>query len=344
MTGVIAGAAQNLLDMSDRERGSILSTVRRNLEFLELPVYRRIFAHSTFNIHDLKNDPQGMSLFLCQPPHKMTQGSRFLRVVVGEAFSALYESLNPPATGHPVLCLLDEAAVLKHMQVLEDAAGYAAGFGVKLWTVWQDLPQLKRIYPHSYETFLNNAGWIQAFGVSDVTTTEYLSKRIGQTELRQFVTSTSTQHSTSTSNPSDGQRMRSVLSMRGAATALLNDQGFSNSLSVTTNENEQIKTSPLIQPDEIDRHFSREEQNQILLLKGKPAMAIDRLNYFEGGRFLGKFDPDRPPYWTKEEAAIEAAKRDAAQQVVNKQLLAKASTWLKTASRDLDKALKIKKS
>ena len=47
--------------------------------------------------------------------------------------------------------------------------------------VLQDLGQLQTHYPKSWETFLGNSGVIQAFGINDYTTQQYISRRIGET-------------------------------------------------------------------------------------------------------------------------------------------------------------------
>ena len=46
--GVIAGAASGLMDLSDRERGSILSTARRNLKFLDAPKMQACLSASEY--------------------------------------------------------------------------------------------------------------------------------------------------------------------------------------------------------------------------------------------------------------------------------------------------------
>jgi len=84
------------------------------------------------------------------------------------------------ATGRPVLFILEEFPTLGYMRLIEASAGLMAGYDVKLWTVLQDLSQLQAHYPKSWETFLGNAGIIEAFGNTDMTTLEYLSKRMGQ--------------------------------------------------------------------------------------------------------------------------------------------------------------------
>jgi hypothetical protein len=78
---------------------------------------------------------------------------------------------------------MDEFAALGKMDVIETAAGLMAGYGVKLWPILQDLSQLKRHYPQSWETFLGNAGLHQFFGNTDLTTLEHVSKRLGKTAV-----------------------------------------------------------------------------------------------------------------------------------------------------------------
>lgn len=91
--------------------------------------------------------------------------------------------LEKPASGHSVLFILDEFASLGHMEMLEKAAGLMAGYGVKLWPIVQDLTQIKKHYRESWETFLANAGAVTFFANSDLTTLEWLSKRMGETEV-----------------------------------------------------------------------------------------------------------------------------------------------------------------
>jgi type IV secretion system protein VirD4 len=51
---------------------------------------------------------------------------------------------------------------------------------VKLLAVWQDLPQAKDIYRDRWESFIANAGVLQAFAPQDMTTAEFLSARAMQ--------------------------------------------------------------------------------------------------------------------------------------------------------------------
>jgi len=57
--------------------------------------------------------------------------------------------------------------------------GLAAGYGVQMLCVLQDLNQLKKNYKENFETFIANAGVSMWFAPRDVTTSEYVSKLCG---------------------------------------------------------------------------------------------------------------------------------------------------------------------
>jgi type IV secretion system protein VirD4 len=115
---------------------------------------------------------------------------------------------------------------------------------VKLWSVLQDLTQLQTHYPKSWETFLGNAGIIQAFGNSDVTTTEHLSKLLGTTQVME----------------------RQQVRVSGAAMA----QG-------DTGLREHLRSVRLLDACEITRWFSRESGRQLVLVPGRPPVYMERL-------------------------------------------------------------------
>ena len=292
LDGIMVGAANTLLAMGDNERGSVLSTVARNLDFLKLPAIKRVVAKSTIDLRALKNDPRGMSLYICLPPQRLKKCDRWLRLIISAAFEACTQSLQPPATGHPVLFVLDEMATLGRLEILELAAGYAAGFGMKLWCVFQDLGQIKRFYKDSWETFLGNAGTLQAFGNNDVTTTSYLSKLLGEIEVTQLVNNTTTAMSASTNDPSAFQTMSPFLSGKTALLAPFFEQkGTGQSATTTAATNQTIVRTPLMQPDEIRREFRREAMNEIIAIAGRYPMVIDRINYYDDPELIGFYDP-----------------------------------------------------
>ncbi|MGD1923365.1 MAG: type IV secretory system conjugative DNA transfer family protein [Paracoccaceae bacterium] len=283
--GVVAGAAESLLTMGDRERGSVLSTARRSMEFLERRPMRRLFASSSFNIDDLKTDPKGVSLYLCLPPQRMHDCGRFLRMMISSVLERMYEIEEEPATGHPVLAMLEEFPVLGHMPLIEQAAGYAAGFGLKLMIVIQDLTQLQRHYREGWETFIGNAGCIQAFANNDLTTLEYLSKKLGECEITQTTHNISTSTALSTNDPSAQAQMQGLMSDRGEAAilanplALLADPATAGTSTTTTESwNMQDVKVGLLDPEAIARVFARSSRQQILLKSGERAAIVGRMH------------------------------------------------------------------
>jgi type IV secretion system protein VirD4 len=63
------------------------------------------------------------------------------------------------------LFLLDEASQLGSLDLLPQAISLLRGYGLQVWTFWQDLSQLIKLYPNNWEAVVNNAAVLQAFGV-----------------------------------------------------------------------------------------------------------------------------------------------------------------------------------
>ena len=304
LAGIISGAAETLLSCGVNERGSILSTARRNTAFLDtaepqflntLEAKGRVLPPDVF-----KKAARGASLYLCLPAQRMGTHGRWLRLMIGLLLEWAYRDLSPPACGAPVLFLLEEFYALGHMAVIEKAAGYAAGFGVKLWAVLQDLQQLEALYPKSWQTFLANAGAVQVFGVSDQTTTSYISKALGEIELTRHIVNVSRNVQKGQSVPSFHQKAAGLFDNQGGFSALrlvlasLPDAGGSDSESSNESINAQIQTAPLLRPDEITIQFSRESGAGLLLIKGRQPIWYLRMDYHTSPWFAGRYVSSEP--------------------------------------------------
>jgi type IV secretion system protein VirD4 len=151
---------------------------------------------------------------------------------------------EPTTMDDPVLFILEEFPQLGYMRQLEAAAGLMAGYNVKLWAVIQDLSQLRSAYKDSWETFLGNAGIVEAFGNTDATTLEYLSKQMGNTLARQV----------QPDNPS-------LQAQQGGARP----------------ERETVVTVPLMAPHEIALQFARRHNNKLVMIAGEPPFSVRRI-------------------------------------------------------------------
>lgn len=345
LDGAIAGAASALLDMGDRERGSVLSTARRNLEFIERPAMREVLKSSSFDLNEIKTAKEGMTIYLCLPQQRIADCSRWLRLMINATLERIYEVEEEPATGYPILFLLDEFSSLGHMASIETAAGFSAGFGVKLWVIIQDLSQLKRHYKEGWETFLGNAGVVQAFANSDQTTLEYISKRLGDVEVTQSTKNTTVSLTASTSDPGEAHRMQGVMQNRGAMSLLANplsmifDQGSTGqSASTTTSSSEQIQRTSLMLPDEIERYFRREAGLQLVAVKGLPPFILKRCNYFDSPIFLGIHEPNGVRKPSTEEAEAEIAETRRQQTQMAQRVIQNALSFVQSTTKAVEMA------
>lgn len=253
--GAVIEAATEFYDKADRERDSVLSTARRHLRFLGYEQIRGAVRDSPLDLRDLKRKP--VTIYLSLPALRMGTCSGWLRLFVNLTLAAMEEEQTKPP--HPVLLCLDEFAVLGHMKTIEDAAGQIAGLGCKLWPVLQDLGQLKALYKDRWETFLGNAGVLQFFGNSDLTTLEWISKRLGQTTIK----------SESKSSPTYEAAVHS-----GATGASWSDT-----------------THPLMTTDEVARFFGRDDPClRQLILRPSQAMILQRAFYDKHELFRGRYE------------------------------------------------------
>lgn len=301
---VIAGTADTIEQCGEEERGSILSNARRNTAFLDSlgESFRRTLEGEgrPFDPLSLKTAPSGVSLYLCLPAARMTTHSRWLRVVINMTLERLQRDLCPPANRSPVLFVLDEFFTLGQMSTIENAAGFAAGYGIKLWLVLQDLQQLKSMYSKSWQTFLANAGAIQVFGASDAETCEYISKMMGEVATRQTVSSMNISSQRGFGRRSELDRTAPTISALGGrnlfaaalqsvSNTIMSDRSESGSDSKQASKNEQINMTPLLRPDEVAQQFARETGACLLLLKGRRPIWCLRIDYDSSPWFSGLY-------------------------------------------------------
>jgi len=185
--GIAAAIGSRFLQTPPGELGSIFSTAAVQTDFIDSLPLRKTLTRSDFPLRTLRGD-RPVTIFLCLPVGRMESHCRWLRLVVQLACTVL-EGLGPyPRTSPPILFTMEEFATLGHMEIMERAAAYFPGFGVKLWVILQDVTQLQRYYKTGWETFLGNAGLIQMFANGDEETLRYaagrLEKLIAPFELR----------------------------------------------------------------------------------------------------------------------------------------------------------------
>lgn len=203
-----------------KERSSVIATAVEQLAFLESPAMRRLFTDHDVSLRDLKAGSGGrpVTIYLVLPAGRIGTHARWLRLMITLAL-AMFER-DPVVPDPPVLMILEEFAALGHLRPVEQAAGFIAGSGVRLWSVLQDLSQLKNHYKEGWETFIGNAGIIQAFSLTDHTSLEYISKRLGDTTVEVVTPQDTTQKARDGGDTGLKRDFRSVPLMSTAEIAL----------------------------------------------------------------------------------------------------------------------------
>ena len=244
--------AQSFLDKSERELDSIVSVAREQLIFLDSRVMPKVLRSSRFRLRSIKKSPT--TVYMCLPAVRLPTHFRWLRIIVNLTLGALAEGSEND--GYPVLLLLEEFATLGHMEAIEKAAGQIAGSGVKLWTVLQDIGQLKAIYKERWETFLGNSGATTWFGLNDLTSLEYVSNMLGDTHFLRK------------------EKVDLTTTGRKEGTAEYRDV---------------IVNSKLLSPEEVGRFFARQADRLLVLHPGSRPMVLKRLDAGDA-MFKGRID------------------------------------------------------
>ena len=156
----------------DRELGGIRRTAKVQTDWLDSPQMRANLEGGALDFATLKETPT--TVYLVLPPEFLASHGVWLRMMVASILRPLLRAVTRPAV--PVLFMLDEFAQLGRMEIIEDNYALMRGYGVKLWTIWQDLNQAKNLYGERWESFISNAGMVQSFAPQDMTTRKYLSE------------------------------------------------------------------------------------------------------------------------------------------------------------------------
>jgi len=164
----------------DRTRSSVFTTAEMVLEaFADPAVIRSAVTSEIDPARLLGGEPA--TLYVCAPGHEQERLRPVFATLLHTVITAAYEKgeLDPP-----LLIVLDEAANIAPLRDLDAIASTAAGHGIQLVTVWQDLAQLRARYGDRAATVINNhRAKIVLSAISDPGTLDYASRLIGDAEV-----------------------------------------------------------------------------------------------------------------------------------------------------------------
>lgn len=157
--------------------GSFVSEINSNLAFFDGHAgFAETTSTSDFRFADLAHEPT--TVYLTIPLKDLGTSYRYLRAMVGQAFTALEEQRE--AREASVLFILDEFPALRDMDFMRDAVAQMRSAGAWFWFFVQDLAQLRAVYGDWADVFLSQTDYQIFFGaVNDTNTKKYISTNLG---------------------------------------------------------------------------------------------------------------------------------------------------------------------
>mgnify|MGYP002623868776 CR=1 FL=1 len=173
--GLPQQAASKLLEMGERERGSVLSTVSRSLKWIGDPAMRKHLIESDLRFWDFTYNTTHTA-YIVLPDGLINEQMRWLRCLISVSIGVMRNAHKPSI---PTLFILDEFPRLGgQINAVAEGFGILRGYGIKLWAFIQDIGQLQKDYPDRWSSITANST-VQVFGVNDIETAEWLSQNLG---------------------------------------------------------------------------------------------------------------------------------------------------------------------
>ena len=278
---------------------------------------RESLMDSNIDIMSLKTI--NLSLYLIFDMHKLTFNANYykplIRLIVTTCMLGLTVSKKPE---NKVLFLLDEIAQLGTLQCLTSLLTLYRSEHVVVWTIWQNLSQIKELYEKQWQTIIGNCYVKQFFGVNDSETAEYVSSLAGATTIYEESINSNTSRSSNTTDTetrgdqnsygvTEGVSKNSGHSYQGfnysyntgsstsdsVTNNYTNSYGFSRAIQIGFSETEgrnlAKKTAPLITPYEVMLGNNYDVQFVFFTEKCPYPILSSKIKYYEDLDFYGEY-------------------------------------------------------
>jgi type IV secretion system protein VirD4 len=209
-------AAEATWARDERQLSSVYTTAETVLEAFADPAVSRSAAEPVIGPDALLRGGQD-TLYVCAPAHEQARLRSAFVALVTEVLAGAY--LKVSAEGKPLdppmLVVLDEAANVAPLADLDALASTAAGHGLQLVTIWQDMAQISARYGARAATVVNNhRAKVVLSGISDPATLEHVSALVGEQELTVSSTTRDRSGGFSTTQSSSTRRLAPADALR----------------------------------------------------------------------------------------------------------------------------------
>jgi len=149
---------------SDKTRPCIRSTATTYVKALGSSRVAATLESSSFDLADVVAG-KPMTIYLVIPPEKLESHKTLLRLWISTLLTAVTSRREIPRLR--TLFILDECAQLGSLPALRQSITLLRGYGLQVWAFFQDLSQLRLLYPQDWQTMVNNCGVLQSFGFNN---------------------------------------------------------------------------------------------------------------------------------------------------------------------------------
>lgn len=180
-------AAEASWRRDERQRSSIYTTAETALAAYADP---GVMASSDLSeiTPEWLLDGDAHTVYVCAPAHEQQRLRPLFATLAQSVVTAVFDRAT--RTGRPLdpplLLVLDEAANIAPLRDLDTLASTAAGQGIQLVSVFQDLAQLRERWGARAGSIVNNhRARVIGSGIADPDTLDYVGRLLGDAEIRQ---------------------------------------------------------------------------------------------------------------------------------------------------------------
>ena len=181
------------VNMTPETFSGVYANAVKETHWLSYPNYAALVSGRSFIADDLAEG--GTDIFINLDLKTLETHAGLARIIIGAFMNAIYNR-NGEIPGR-ALFLLDEAARLGFMQILETARDAGRKYGITLILLFQSIGQMRETWGgrDAASKWFESASWISFAAVNDPETADYISRRCGATTVEIDQVSRSSQSS-----------------------------------------------------------------------------------------------------------------------------------------------------
>ncbi|MDE3029357.1 MAG: type IV secretory system conjugative DNA transfer family protein, partial [Paracoccaceae bacterium] len=178
-----------LVSVADEELSGIVGSAATPLEPYLDPILCQNTAASDFSIKDLMDADDPVSLYYILPGTDIARLVPLTRMLIITMMRKLAPRMERDASGavkaphrHRLLMMMDEFPILGKIGEFQTSMAFLGGYGIKVYLIAQDLPQIMGAYGQ-YESIIGNCHIRIYFTPNRLETAEPLSRSLGKTTV-----------------------------------------------------------------------------------------------------------------------------------------------------------------